>query len=310
MPLIIDAKLTFVSNRDSKIEYDVTLKQWTLSMEDSEMNTFGTSEASLVSFALGKHKWRIQNDSYECSNGSPYVIELKLTGCGEGKFTCNDGQCVTMEQRCDQLANCRDKSDERRCELVKSEEGYNRKVPPITSVSSTWRSEADDRVVPVPVNISITLMKVVEIEETDHSIHLQFQISLQWRENRVKYLNLKKDTSLNALTDGEIKELWLPLILYDNTDQKEVTRLGVEWEWMTFVTVTREGDFTRSGLEEVDEIEIFEGAENRLTMNQTYTWEFQCKYELQRYPFDTQVNIWLYHLFNSCVFNNRSVKSR
>ena len=24
-------------------------------------------------------------------------------------------------------------------------------------------------------------------------------------------------------------------------------------------------------------------------MNQTYTWEFQCKYELQHYPFDTQV---------------------
>ena len=40
----------------------------------------------------------------------------------------------------------------------------------------------------------------------------------------------------------------------------------------------------------MDEAEIFEGAENRLTMYQTYTWEFQCKYELQRYPFDTQVN--------------------
>ena len=24
-------------------------------------------------------------------------------------------------------------------------------------------------------------------------------------------------------------------------------------------------------------------------MNQTYTWEFQCKYGLKRYPFDTQV---------------------
>ena len=56
------------------------------------------------------------------------------------------------------------------------------------------------------------------------------------------------------------------------------------------MTVTREGNFTRSEIEEVDEAEIFEGAENRLTMNQTYTWEFQCKYELQRYPFDTQVN--------------------
>ena len=55
------------------------------------------------------------------------------------------------------------------------------------------------------------------------------------------------------------------------------------------MTVTREGKLTRSGIEEVDEAEIFEGDENRLTMNQTYTLEFQCKYELQRYPFDTQV---------------------
>ena len=29
-------------------------------------------------------------------------------------------------------------------------------------------------------------------------------------------------------------------------------------------------------------------AKNRLTMNQTYTHEFQCQYELQRYPFDLQ----------------------
>ena len=145
-------------------------------------------------------------------------------------------------------------------------------------------------VTPADVNISITLMKVVEIEEVDHSIHLQFQISLSWKENRVKYQNLKKQTSLNALTIDDVNTIWLPLIVYDNTDQKEVTRLGENWEWVTDVTVTREGNFTRSGNEEVDEAEIFEGAENSLTTNQTYTWEFQCKYELQRYPFDTQVN--------------------
>ena len=56
------------------------------------------------------------------------------------------------------------------------------------------------------------------------------------------------------------------------------------------MTVTREGNFTRASIEELDEAEIFEGAENTLTMTQTYTWEFQCKYELQRYPFDAQVN--------------------
>ena len=60
-------------------------------------------------------------------------------------------------------------------------------------------------------------------------------------------------------------------------------------EWTTRVTVAREGNFTRAGLDEVDEAEIFEGAENNLTMTQTYTHEFQCQYRLQRYPFDTQV---------------------
>ena len=108
---------------------------------------------------------------------------------------------------------------------------------------------------------------------------------------RVKYQNLKKQTSLNALTKDDVNTIWLPLLVYDNTDQKETTRVGMEWEWATDVTVTREGIFTRSGLEEVDEAEIFEGAENSLTMKQTYTKEFQCKYELQRYPFDTQVTI-------------------
>ena len=168
------------------------------------------------------------------------------------------------------------------------ENNYNKNIPPI---GKTAKGVA----IPANVSISITLMKVVEIEETDHSIHLQFQISLTWNENRVQYQNLKTETSLNSLTDNDIMTLWLPLIVYDNTDQKEVTRLGENWEWATRVTVTREGNFTRSTVGEVDEAEIFEGAENSLTMNQTYTWEFQCKYELQRYPFDTQVNNKLLH---------------
>ena len=211
---------------------------------------------------------------------------LKLTGCKEDEFTCDDGQCIKIERRCDQVIDCRDESDEDGCKVIVLKSNYNKRVPPIGK-----RQAANDKVPPVNVSISITLMKVVEIEEIDHSIHLQFQISLQWKENRVTYQNLKEKTSLNALKDDDIERIWLPLIVYDNTDQKEVTRLGEygNGEWTTRVTVTREGNFTRSGIEKVDEAEIFEGAENRLTMNQTYTWEFQCKYELQRYPFDTQV---------------------
>ena len=97
-------------------------------------------------------------------------------------------------------------------------------------------------------------------------------------------------TVLNALTKPDI---WLPLVIYNNTDQEEGTRLGENWEWVTRVSVIKEGHFTRSGLQVVDEAEIFEGNENTLMnhnmMTQTYTWEFQCKYKLQQYPFDSQV---------------------
>ena len=55
------------------------------------------------------------------------------------------------------------------------------------------------------------------------------------------------------------------------------------------ITVSREGDFSRSGPEEADETEVFQGEENTLTMNQTYSKDFQCLYMLHRYPFDTQV---------------------
>ena len=184
---------------------------------------------------------------------------------------------------CVQVPDCSDESDERDCKVTVLKDGYNKNIPPIARAK-------DGSAIPAKVNISITLMKVVEIEETDHSIHLQFQISLSWKENRVKYQNLKKETSLNSLSEVDIKMIWLPLIFYDNTDQKANTRLGEygNGEWMTRVTVTREGNFGMSGIEEVDEAEVFEGAD-RLTMNQTYTLEFQCQYELQRYPFDTQV---------------------
>ena len=69
--------------------------------------------------------------------------------------------------------------------------------------------------------------------------------------------NFKLDASLNALSDEDIASLWLPLVTYDNNDQKDTTRLGVGWEWDTQMSVVEEGNFTRSGLHVVDEIEIF-----------------------------------------------------
>ena len=55
------------------------------------------------------------------------------------------------------------------------------------------------------------------------------------------------------------------------------------------VFINREGDFTRADIHSVDEVEIFQGKENRITMVQTYSKKFHCTYLLHSYPFDTQV---------------------
>ena len=51
------------------------------------------------------------------------------------------------------------------------------------------------------------------------------------------------------------------------------------------------GCSVRSGVEEVNEREIFQGSENRLIMIQTYSRRFQCVFALGNYPFDVQVPI-------------------
>ena len=266
-------------NMHTKIEYNDSSSLWILT--DARYKLTAVSRASKASYVLGKHQWTVTGDVLECNES--YTTFLKMSGCSIGEFTCNDGQCVTMGQRCNQIANCRDKSDERGCMLLVLEEGYNDKVPPIVPTGG-------DEFNQTTVGISISLLKIVSMEEVQHKIDLQFEITLEWTENRANYHNLKGESSLNALTDEEISQLWLPYVVYANTDMKDAVQLGLDGVKTTIV-ITKEGNFTRSGVDILDETDIFKGKDNKLVMSQTYTKSFQCQYNLQKYPFDTQVNI-------------------
>jgi hypothetical protein len=275
------SNLFLVGAISTQIRYNDTTEQWILT--DAVSSVTAVSKASKLSFVLGKHTWTVTNDVFGCSEGRPYTIQLKLTGCSEGQFTCSDGQCINIAKRCDQTPNCRDESDEKGCKLIELKESYNKLIPPISTVSP-----ANDTILPAHVNVSIVLLKIVSMEEVEHSIDFQFEVVLSWRENRVSYNNLKQKTALNALTKEGISMLWLPYMIYDNTDMKEAVQLADDLK--TTVVISREGSFTRSNTDHVDESEIFRGGENALTMQQTYTKSFQCQYQLHRYPFDTQVN--------------------
>ena len=86
---------------------------------------------------MGKYNWTIINDNPHCGEDKGgeagiYRTQLKFSGCKpgfysdsgfvveteEGEFTCDDGACISMRERCDQLPDCSDGSDEEGCRML------------------------------------------------------------------------------------------------------------------------------------------------------------------------------------------------
>ena len=61
-----------------------------------------------------------------------------------------------MDQRCDQVLDCKDKSDETNCNIIVLEESYRKSAPPVSSEQTKTR-----KIVPVSVKVSMDLLDIV-----------------------------------------------------------------------------------------------------------------------------------------------------
>ena len=63
------------------------------------------------------------------------------------------------------------------------------------------------------------------MEEVTSTMKVQYKLQLSWHDPRVTFLNLKKDTHLNSLTNEDANKVWYPKITCYNTDEMEETEV-------------------------------------------------------------------------------------
>ena len=313
----LDSFYTITQGEQGEVDFK-GLKGTTISLKEEKweaMTREGTNTRNILapksSHLLGRYEWLVENDSHTCG-GDPlksdtYHTFLKMTSCLHNEFTCWNGDCIALEHRCDQVFDCDDQSDEKDCQILFLPDSYKRSVPPLTRLETDGFSKNGSKnFSPVRVGVNLTVMEVVAIREMENQIQIKLRTNITWTEVRATFKNLKHRTMLNTLPE-ELKEtIWIPSILYTNqNDHFYYANLKDNMKHSSII-VNREGEGKLSGLGTVDETLMFEGSENPLTMSLRDTKTFRCTFQLQWFPFDTQVYIFPFQsllkiFFERCV---------
>ena len=164
--------------------------------------------------------------------------------------------------------------DEFDCELFTIDSSYLKTVPP----SPPSKGEL------ARVYIGFDILSILEISEVSNFINLQMVTRLSWRDERLTMLNLKEDEDLNTLTPEFRSKLWMPEVVFYNTEEK----LESLNDGKAFATIRRDGSFTRSDEQALRNSYIFRGEDNPITLSRVYSAPYLCNFNMQTYPFDTQ----------------------
>ena len=122
----------------------------------------------------------------------------------------------TSSPRCNGENNCNDASDEINCEIIVIPESYHNEVPPPPIDSQLLAN----------VSLSIEIIEILDLNEVKDAMELRYKMTLEWRDSRIKFKNLKKETFLNTVSRSDAELIWYPQIVFYNTMDTERTKVS------------------------------------------------------------------------------------
>ena len=127
-------------------------------------------------------------------------------------------------------------------------------------------------------------MVVQEIKEIEQILQLKFSIRMTWVDARLNFFNIKMKETMNVISMAELNKIWLPVIIFDNTEEGQITINDDK----ASATINRTGRGTGSDSSISEDIDIYRGSENSITLSRLYNIDFFCDYDMRWYPFDAQ----------------------
>ena len=108
---------------------------------------------------LGKRSMMIGQDKGCLTTKTNYSLEVIFSTCSDDEFSCNDGFCIDMTKRCDNIQNFpNDMSNEAECKLLNIPQGYKKDYAP---------TQVDEKgeVIKTGVTVSLDLTNILEVSE-------------------------------------------------------------------------------------------------------------------------------------------------
>ena len=178
-PSLQDNRYVLLGLRGSRIAWTEANQTWTISSRFSKEARTIYLQSSRTVYPGGLQYW--VTDHHCGFTTERTEVLLHLTACGEENYNCHDGTCVNIAARCDKNNDCPDASDEKNCTLLITNPSYDPHVAPTTPGDNVKN----------PIEIHITILKILKTQIVDQKIKIQFSLSMTWYDSRLLFKNLK-----------------------------------------------------------------------------------------------------------------------